>query len=214
MAAGPGRGLFSRLARMTGCWAAVLLLTACGPLVLYEGDLPVGTSLSEGANSPAFARRDPLPGRPDYLQTIKYIDDGMRYIDPLTQFFVSAAGEMCFRTKPNYPQVIYETRYRIWCIYPQMVDRVEAVTNDITRINEVHVWCLRAYPQCAHSLNEPGWIANSISASTVDYRKERDALEDLVDLMGGKTRFSPPPAGETSGGSPPSGAETRRGTRR
>jgi hypothetical protein len=218
MGAGPGRCLFSKLARMTGGWAAVLLLTACGPLVLYEGELPVGTSLLEGANSPAFARRGPLPGRPDYLQTIKYIDDGMRYIDPLTQFFISPAGEMCFRTKPNYPQVIYETRYRIWCIHPQTVDRVDAVTNDITRINEVHVWCQRAYPQCAHSLNEPGWIANSIAASTVDYRKERDALEDLVDLMGGKTRFARSPGVEASEGPPPttksSGAKTRRGTRR
>jgi hypothetical protein len=91
----------------------VLLLTACTSLVLYEGELPVSTSLSAEGNSPAFARRDPLPGRPNYLQTIKYIDDGMRYVDPLTQFFVSPAGEMCFRTKPNYPQVIYEFRYRI-----------------------------------------------------------------------------------------------------
>ena len=131
------------------------------------------------------------------------IDDGMRYVDPLTHFFVSPAGELCFRTKPNYPQVIYETRYRTWCMYPQTVDRVEAVSNDITRINEVHLWCRRAYPQCAHSLSEPGWIANSISASTVDYRKERDALEDLVDLMGGKTRFAPPPGVEASGGTLP-----------
>jgi hypothetical protein len=199
MAARPGRRLFSRLARITGGWTAVLLLTACTSLVLYEGELPAGTSLSAEGNSPAFARRDPLPGRPNYLQTVKYIDDGMRYVDPLTQFFVSPAGEMCFRTKPNYPQVIYEFRYRIWCIYPQTVDRVEAVSNDITRINEVHLWCLRPYPQCARSLSEPGWIANSISASTLDYRRERDALENLIYLMGGNIRFSPPPGVEASG---------------
>jgi hypothetical protein len=199
MGARPGRCLFSKLARMTGSWAAALLLTACTSPMLYEGELPVGAYPPAGVNSPAFATRGPLPGRPDYLQTIKYIDDGMRYVDPLTQFFVSPVGELCFRTKPNYPQVIYETRYRTWCMYPQTVDRVEAVSNDITRINEVHLWCRRAYPQCAHGLTEPGWIANSISASTLDYRKERDALEDLIDLMGGKTRFTPPPGVAASG---------------
>ena len=195
MRARPGRGLFDRLARMAGSWAAAALLAACTPLAPYEGELPVGAS-PPVINSPVFATRGPLPGRPDYLLTIKYIDDGMRYVDPLTYFFVSPAGELCFRTKPNYPQVIYETRYRTWCISPQTVDRVEAVSNDITRINEVHVWCRRAYPQCAHSLTEPGWIANSISTSTVDYRKERDALEDLIDMMGGKTSFAQSPGVE------------------
>jgi hypothetical protein len=160
MAARPGRRLSSRLARITGGWAAVLLLTACTSLVLYEGELPVGTSLSAEGNSPAFARRDPLPGRPNYLQTIKYIDDGMRYVDPLTQFFVSPAGEMCFRTKPNYPQVIYEFRYRIWCIYPQTVDRVEAVSNDITRINEVHLCA------CARTRNAHAVSANPVGSRT------------------------------------------------
>jgi hypothetical protein len=203
MRARPGRGLFNRLARVTAGGAATALLAACTPLVLYEGELPVGAAPSPEINSPAFARRGPLPTRPDYLLTIKYIDDGMRYVDPLTHFYVSPAGELCFRTKPNYPQVIYETRYRTWCMYPQTVDRVEAVSNDITRINEVHLWCRRAYPQCAHSLTEPGWIANSISTSTVDYRKERDALEDLIDMMGGKTRFAPPPGVESSGGTLP-----------
>jgi hypothetical protein len=177
----------------------VLLLTACTSLVLYEGELPVGAP-PPAINFPAFAMRGPLPGRPDYLQTIKYIDDGMRYVDPLTHFFVSSAGELCFRTKPNYPQAIYEARYRVWCMYPQTVDHVAAATNDITRINEVDVWCLRAYPQCAHSLTEPDWIANSISASTLDYRQERDALENLIYLMGGNIRFTPPPGVGASGG--------------
>jgi hypothetical protein len=199
MGARPGRRFFSKLARMTGSCAAVLLLTACTSLMPYEGELPVGAYPPTAINSSAFATRGPLPGRPDYLQTIKYIDDGMRYVDPLTHFFISPAGELCFRTKPNYPQVIYETRYRTWCMYPQTIDHVEAVTNDITRINEVHVWCLRAYPQCAHSLTEPGWIANSISASTVDYRQERDALENLIYLMGGNIKFSPSPGVAASG---------------
>src|SRR5207244_3087668 len=150
MGARPGRRSFKKLARLTAGWAALLLLTACGQLMLYEGELPVGTSPSAEGNSPAFARRGPLPGRPAYLLTIKYIDHGMRYVDPLTPLFFSPAGEMCFRTKPNYPQVIYATRYRTWCMYPQTVDHVEAVTNDITRINEVHLWCRLAYPQCAH----------------------------------------------------------------
>lgn len=139
-------------------------------------------------NPPAFAVRAPLPGQPGYLLTIKFIDDGMRYVDPPSQFYVSAAGEMCFRTRPDYPTIIYENFYRDWCIFPQAVDRVEAVTNPT--FNEVRLWCMRAYPQCAHSLD--GRIANSISAPTYEYRQERIALEHLVYMMGGNPWLSQP----------------------
>ena len=171
------------------CAAAVLLLTACVPAGPYGQEPPI--------NSPAFAVRIPAPGGPGYLQTIKFVDDGMRYIDRDSQFFISPAGEMCFRVRPNYPEIIYYATYRNWCIYPQVVDRVEAATNDVTGINEVRLWCLRSYPQCAHS-PDTGWVSNNISAGTVDYLRERAAVEDLISIMGGNVRFAQPPSGYLS----------------
>ena len=141
-------------------------------------------------NSVAFAVRGPLPGWPPFLATVKYIDDGMRYVDPLSRFFISPIGEMCFHTIPNYPIVIYDHFYRTWCIHPLMVDRVEAVNNPTT--NEVRVWCMRAYPQCVHSLEEFVRFSNSISAPTLDYRQERTALEGLVYMMGGYAKPAEP----------------------
>src|SRR5437879_5024987 len=82
------------------CAAAVLLPTACVPAVPYGQEPAI--------NSPAFAVRIPAPGRPGYLQTIKFVDDGMRYVDRDSQFFISPAGEMCFRIRPNYPEIIYD----------------------------------------------------------------------------------------------------------
>jgi hypothetical protein len=53
---------------------------------------------------------------------------------------------------------------------------------------------------------------------TVDYREERDALENLIYLMGGSIRFSQPPRVEASEGPPlasrSSGGEIRRRTLR
>jgi hypothetical protein len=171
------------------CAAAVLLLTACVPAVPYGQEPPI--------NSPAFAVRTPAPGRPGYLQTIKFVDDGMRYIDSESQFFISPVGEMCFRVRPNYPELIYYATFRTWCIYPQVVDRVEAATNDVTGINEVRLWCTRSYPQCAHS-PDTGWVSNNISAGTVDYVQERAAVENLVSIMGGNVRFAQAPSGYPS----------------
>lgn len=141
-------------------------------------------------NSGAFGIRGPMPGSPPFLATVKYIDDGMRYVDPLSRFFISPIGEMCFLTIPDYPTIIYDHFYRTWCIHPLTVDRVEAVTNPAT--NEVRVWCMRAYPQCAHSLGEFVRFSNNISAPTLDYRQERAALENLVYMMGGYVRFQDP----------------------
>src|SRR5579875_1065900 len=47
-------------------------------------------------DSPAFALRSPLPGHPGYLETIAYIDDGLKYVDSKRAFFVSRDGRMCF----------------------------------------------------------------------------------------------------------------------
>jgi hypothetical protein len=141
----------------------------------------------------AIGSQDPLLFS-TYLQTIKFIDDGMRYTDPLSRFFVSPVGELCFRTVPDTPQNIYDSDYRDWCMHPLFVDRVEVAMNDFTYKNRVRVWCRREYPQCAHRLGRPGiaaetpWVANEISAVTADSRGERAALEKLTLLMGGFIR--------------------------
>jgi hypothetical protein len=181
-----------------GSAAAAALLTAVlamagAPATLHAQTVAAGffapAPPPAPVNSPVFAVRAPLPGQPAYLTTIKFIDDGMRYVDPLSLFYVSPAGEMCFRTHPDYPTTIYENYYRDWCIFPQTVDRVEVVTNPT--INEVRVWCMRAYPQCAHSPADGGF-ANYIVAPTLDYRQERVAVENLVYMMGGGARFAEP----------------------
>lgn len=173
-------------------WAAAVLPMLFASTMLGAEAPPAGFAIV-GQPAPisalAFSPRDALPPL-NYLQTVKYIDDGMVYADPLSRFFISPAGEMCFRIRPNYPTIIYDNFYRDWCIYPQFVDRVEAVTNPT--INEVRLWCMRAYPQCAHSVGYIGQIANSISVPTVDYRQERAALENLIHLMGGSARSSQP----------------------
>src|SRR5437763_7834841 len=178
-----------RFGRMRAAWGLAIWLMAFAPTALYGEAMPSGVAIavpSVPINILPFAKREPLLGHPSYLQTVKYIDDGMRYIDPRSQFFISPAGEMCFRTRPDYPKVMYESFYTTWCIHPQFVDRVEAITN--ATFDEVRLWCTHAYPQCVHSVGEFGRNANSIIAPTIDYRQERAALENLIYLMGGNAR--------------------------
>jgi hypothetical protein len=183
---------------MRAAWVAAAMLLALGAPAELDRDA-LGETVPAGypvalpppvINSPVFAVRLPPPGRPGYLATIKFIDDGLRYVDPLAGFFVSPAGELCFHTRPDYPTTIYQNYYRDWCLFPQTVDRVEAAFNPT--INEVRLWCRRAFPQCAHSLAD-GRIADDVSAPTLDYRQERDAIEALIYMMGGYARPPLPP---------------------
>ncbi len=141
-------------------------------------------------NSLAFERRPPLPGQPGYLQTIKYVDDGVRYIAPNDGFFVSATGEMCFQG-PIIPGVTLELSPRnYWCISPYDVSMVEALENDTSYVNDVRLWCRHSSPQCAHKVAYPNMfdnatVANSITAETIPFQGERAAVEYLVYLMGG-----------------------------
>lgn len=161
-------------------------------------DVPPAFYAAAPASSVAVSSRDLPPYRMGYLQSIKFIDDGMRYIDALSRFFISPAGELCFRIMPNSPQTIYDSDHRDWCMHPLSVGRVEAVANDITNINEIRLWCRREYPQCARRVGPPTvygdtpWIANSISAATIDNRRERAAVENLIALMGGAVALSEP----------------------
>jgi hypothetical protein len=148
---------------------------------------------AEPVNSLAFEKRPPLPGRPGYLETINYILDGMHYVLPTAGFLVSNIGDLCFQEVilPGPPPIYIPANF--WCINPYDVDRVEAVENNISYINQIRLWCRLSAPQCAYRIGYPNmmdnlWVANSITAETVPAFKQRDAIEYLVYLMGGNTQ--------------------------
>lgn len=69
--------------------AAVILPIVFAPTALNaETWLPAFAMTAEPApiNSVTFALRGAVPGQFGYLQTIKYIDDGMRFADPEADF--------------------------------------------------------------------------------------------------------------------------------
>ncbi len=77
-----------------------------------------------------------------------------------------------------------------WCMSPFDVSAVDAIENDTSYVNRVRLWCRHSSPQCAHKIAYPDQfddmtIANSITAETIPFRRERDAIEYLVYLMGG-----------------------------
>ena len=174
---------------------AALMLAACSPEPpLYVGPQYAWFDLAnnvEAINSTAYAVRPPLPGRPGYLETIRYIDNGVKYIDPYAEFFIAFDGQMCFRGLVNRQQAEFENYQNYWCMYPTNVNNVEALENNVSYVNEVRLWCRHAAPQCARKfgfpdfLDETSPLGNSISAQTVEYKQERDAIEYLIYLMGG-----------------------------
>jgi hypothetical protein len=185
-----------------GALAAAILLAACTQTPpLYFGP-QLASARGEvdplAINSPAYAVRLPPPGRPGYLETIRYIDDGVKYIDPYAEFFVSFDGQMCFRGLVNHQQAFFENYQNYWCMPPTAVSNVEALENGISYVNAIRLWCVLEAPQCARRtgipnflengvLDNTGWLGNSISAQTRPYREQRDAIEYLVYLMGGNT---------------------------
>lgn len=190
-----------------GTLAAALLLAACTQTPpLYFG--PQLASLRgevdpEAINSPAFAVRPPPPGRPSYLDTIRYIDNGVKYIDPFAEFFVSFDGQMCFRGLVNRQEAYFENYQNYWCMYPTAVSNVEALENNISYVDTVRLWCVLEAPQCARRigfanflddsfLDISGWIGNSIAAQIRPFREQRDAIAYLVYLMGGNAAGAQP----------------------
>jgi hypothetical protein len=185
-----------------GPLVAAMMLAACsqvppryfGPQMASAfGDVEPQT-----INSPAFVVRPPLPGRPGYLDTIRYIDSGVKYIDPYAEFFISYDGQMCFRGLVNRQAANFENYQNYWCMYPTAVNNVEALENGITVVNTVRLWCVLAAPQCARRtgfpnfLDESDWIGNSIAAQTRPFREQRDAIEYLIYLMGGNAAGEQP----------------------
>jgi hypothetical protein len=186
-----------------GVVAGMLLLTACSQTPpLYFG--PQLASLHgemgpQAINSPAFAVRASAPGQPGYLDTIRYIDDGMKYVDPFAEFFISYVGQMCFRGLVNRQQAVFENYQNYWCIYPTQVSNVEALWDNISYVNSVLLWCAVEAPQCARRIGFPngflddsGWWGNSISAQMRPFREQRDAITYLIYLMGGNVREPQP----------------------
>src|SRR6201987_332599 len=161
---------------LIGALAAVMLLTACSQVPPRYFGLQLASASGEvepqTINSPAYAIRPPLPGRPGYLDMIRYIDDGVKYIDPFAEFFVSFDGQMCFRGLVNRQLLEFENYQNYWCVYPTMVNNVEELEDNITTVNRVRLWCVLEAPQCARRfgfvnfVDESPWIANSISAQT------------------------------------------------
>ena len=164
------------------------------PMIAATFSLSACLAPAPPINSVAFEKRAPLPGQPGYLETIKYIDDGVRYIDPSAEFFVSPDGEMCFRGLVNRQLVQFETYSNYWCISPFAVNNVDALENNVSYVNEVRLWCAHAAPQCAHRvgfadyLDESPGIANSILVQVTPYKPAGAAIEHLVYLMGGNVR--------------------------
>jgi hypothetical protein len=189
-----------RLHRIRLIWAAAASLLACVPAA-GRAEAQAAWRLGGAAEPPpgaaAYLRRPELPARLDVPRAVKFIDDGVRYVDPWSEFFVSPAGELCFRTLPYPPANVY-VRHDLWCAYPQTIGRVEAIRNDITNINAVRLWCMRAYPQCARRvalaipMDNRNWFGNSITAQTLTYRQEQSAIQDLIYLMAGNRPASEP----------------------
>jgi hypothetical protein len=172
-----------------------LLLAGCSPTPpQYFGPqlawVPGGVDPTE-INSAAFAIRPPPPGQPGYFETIKYIDNGVKYIDPYAEFFISFDGQMCFRGLVNPRNPVFENYQNYWCMHPTAVHNVDAIENNVSYVNEIRLWCPLEAPQCARRFGHPNfldqsnWIGNSISAQIVPFREQRSAIEYLVYLMGG-----------------------------
>jgi hypothetical protein len=177
---------------MRSSWIALVFLFTCAPTAAYAEPQWFNSVDQLGAiNSATFAVRAPLPGHLNYLQAIKYIDDGMQYVDPYSRFLVSPVGEICFYARPVAPQTVFDNYYRYWCVHPQSVSNVEAFTNGGGGISEVRIWCMHSYPHCAHSLDysnvlsSSSSISNNITVQIIPSRQERSALEDLIFVMGG-----------------------------
>jgi hypothetical protein len=179
---------------------AAMLLAACSPryfgpqLASIRGD--VGPPAIDSA---AFAVRPAPPGQPGYLDTVRYIDSGVRYVDPSAEFFISYDGRMCFRGLVNRQQAVFENYQSYWCMYPAQINNVEALQDNVSYVNKVRLWCALEAPQCAYRfgypnfLDDSGWFGNSITVQIVPYRQQRDAIEYLVYLMGGPVTSAQPP---------------------
>ncbi len=149
--------------------ALAVALPACAP------------SGPEYVNNPAFAQRAPPTGRPTYLETIKYIDDGLRYADPAAAFFVSTDGRMCFRSVLTTQQTNLDNYYKsVWCLLPSAVSRVYSIDT-----GQVSLSCKHTDPQCIREIGISYRATNTARVRIVPSDQEKAAVEHLIYLIGG-----------------------------
>ena len=140
----------------------------------------------QSVNLPDFARRAPPAGRPTYLETVKYIDDGMKYVYPTAAFFVSADGRMCFRgtveTEEHYkfPPEEYILYSSDWCLPPTAVGHVEKLG-----VDQLRLVCKYQNPQCVTEIGYLNRVSNTISVQSLPSDQQKAAIEHLIYLMGG-----------------------------
>jgi hypothetical protein len=170
-AKGPGMNL-QLIGRFMCVAALAALLPACAPPPQYS-------------NAPQIAGREPLAGRPGYAETIKYIDDGLRYVDPSAGFFVSPDGRMCFRGVLDPTQTVFEAfvANHTWCLPPTAVSRVDAFISSTKE--ELLLVCKHSDPQCARNLGPWNRGADAVIVDIRPANQEKSAVENLVYLMGG-----------------------------
>jgi len=165
--------LIGKLARVA---ALAVSLAACMPLP------------PQYVNNPVFALRVPPAGRPTYLETIKYIDDGMRYVESANAFFVSPDGRMCFRGVLNVERTSLDYLYQSdWCLPPTAVSRVESI-----KTGELSLFCKHTDPQCVREIGYRDLGSNTAVIRIVPSDREKVAVEHLIYLMGGYLGDSQP----------------------
>src|SRR5262249_7203976 len=142
-------------------------------------------------NNPAFALRAPPVGVPTYAETIKYIDDGLRRVDPTTAFFISPDGRMCFRGASTTLDANFFSSYSLskkdWCLLPAAVKQVYSI-----EIDHLSLSCKHAEPQCIQEVGYLYRTANIIHVRIVPSDREKSAVEHLIYLMGGQLGDSHP----------------------
>jgi hypothetical protein len=139
-------------------------------------------------NNPALAQRAPIVGHPSYAETIKYIDDGLRYVDPRAGFFVSPDGRMCFHGVFTTLQNNLDDLYRSpWCLLPTAVNRIYSISND-----RIGLSCKHADPQCIHEVGNFYRVTSTAHIYIVPSNQEKSAIEYLIYLMGGNLGDSQP----------------------
>ncbi len=139
-------------------------------------------------NAAVFAQRAPPAGRPTYLETIKYIDDGLRHVDPTSAFYISPDGRMCFRGVVNVKETSLDYIYNSdWCLLPTAMGRVDSFERQ-----QLSLFCKHAYPHCIREIGYRNRTTDIATVGIVPSPQERVAIEHLIYLMGGSLGDSYP----------------------
>ena len=139
-------------------------------------------------NDPVFIRRAPAPGQPNFFQAIRYLDDELRYADPIGLFFVSPDGQMCFRGVLNVKESIFDSLHpKEWCVPPTAVDQVALAATSITG-QSIQVACKHATPRCVREMGYPYRQMNAVLLPSVKPNSAIHMVEHLAYLMGGAPR--------------------------